>query len=256
MAKSTSNPLSLATLPILGQPLSPVRGILFDKDGTLIDFNSAWIPAGIETAKQLCTLAKLPQCLEDLLAAAGYQGNSLSASSKWACGTTRGLLTHWIETLGLQGRDGLLEECLQFMTEAAQKHSEPVTDLPLLFDELRTQGCQLGVATMDLEQSATTILERFGAREAIDFVCGCDSGYGLKPGPGMALAFCATCGLQPDEILVIGDTPHDLQMGRAAGAGRVVAVASGFSGRDQLELEADYLLESISQLPALLDRLL
>jgi len=233
----------------------PVRGVLFDKDGTLIDFNSAWVPAGIQVARQLCALAGTPQRLEELLARAGYQEHSLSAASEWACGTTRGLLSGWIEILDLQHRDGLLEQCLEWMTEAARQHAESVTDLPQLFGELRNRGCLLGVATMDIEHSAVWILERFGVREAVDFVCGCDSGHGHKPGPGMALAFSARCALQAEEILVIGDTTHDLQMGRAAGVGTVVAVSSGFSGHESLQREADYLLESISQLPDLLDRI-
>ncbi len=233
---------------------APVRGILFDKDGTLIDFTSAWIPAGVQTARRLCALAGAPQRMDQLLQEAGYEGDHLSATSRWACGTTRDLLADWIRTLDLPDQEGLVEECLQFMTEAARDYSEPVTDLPQLFAKLRARACQLGVATMDLEQSATSILERFNARDAVDFICGCDSGHGHKPGPGMVQAFCAHCNLQPEQILVIGDTPHDLQMGRSAGAGIVVAVASGFSGREQLQQEADYLLESVSQLPALLDQ--
>ena len=30
-----------------------IRGILFDKDGTLIDFNSIWIPLSIELVNQI-----------------------------------------------------------------------------------------------------------------------------------------------------------------------------------------------------------
>jgi len=232
----------------------PVRGILFDKDGTLIDFDSAWIPAGVQTAQKLCALANAPHRLEYLLEEAGYQGNQLSASSRWACGTTRELLADWIELLGLPAQDDLVEECLQFMTEAAREYSEPVTDLPQLFTGLRTRGCRIGIATMDLEQSAASILERFGAMEAVDFICGSDSGHGHKPGPGMVRAFCLACNLLPREVLVIGDTPHDLQMGHAAGAGTVVAVSGGFSGRELLQ-QADYLLESIRELPSLLDTL-
>ena len=127
-----------------------------------------------------------------------------------------------------------------------------MTDLLGLFSELKGLDYTLGVATMDIEQAATILLERFGIRHHVDFICGCDSGYGHKPDPGMVHGFCTACDLQPEDILVIGDTPHDLQMGRAAGVGTVVAVLSGVASRKMLEPYADHVLESVDGLRDLL----
>ncbi len=232
----------------------PVRGILFDKDGTLIDFNAAWIPAGIQAAERLCALASAPRQFDALIRRAGYQHHQkqLAAGSMWACGTTRELLADWIRELGLEGGDALLDESLDHMTEVARVHSQPVTDLVELFSELKSMGCTLGVATMDLEQAATAILESLGIRDFVDFVCGCDSGYRHKPDPAMVHGFCDASALAPEEILVIGDTPHDLEMGRAAGVGTVVAVMGGVASREMLEPHADHVLETVAELPDLL----
>jgi len=232
----------------------PIRGILFDKDGTLIDFKSAWIPAGMQAAERLCAMAKAPHQLATLLRLAGYeqQGQRLEAGSLWACGTSRELLAEWIQKLDLQGGDVLLDEILGYMTDVARAHSEPVTDLVALFGDLRARDCKLGVATMDLQRAAAAILEGFGIRPLVDFVCGCDSGFGHKPNPGMVQAFCSRCDLNPEDILVVGDTPHDLLMGRAAGAGSVVAVMSGVASREMLEPHADHVLDSIEDLRELL----
>ena len=234
---------------------TPVRGILFDKDGTLIDFNAGWIPAGIQAARRLCALAGAPGQFDVLIRRAGYQDhqNQLAAGSKWACGTTRELLADWIQELGLAGGDALLDESLDHMTEVALVHSRPVTDLSGLFSELKDMGCILGVATMDLEQAAASILESFGIRDSVDFICGCDSGYRHKPDPAMVHGFCDASGLAPEELLIVGDTPHDLEMGRAAGVGTVVAVLSGVAGREMLEPHADHVLETIAGLPELLN---
>jgi phosphoglycolate phosphatase len=64
----------------------------------------------------------------------------------------------------------------------------------------------------------------------------------------MVLAFCDAIGAHPQEIAVVGDAIHDLAMGRAAGAGLTVGVLSGTSGRDDLEIGADVILDSIVDL--------
>jgi phosphoglycolate phosphatase-like HAD superfamily hydrolase len=52
----------------------------------------------------------------------------------------------------------------------------------------------------------------------------------------------------PQDVWIVGDTLMDIACARAVGA-RVVAVATGFSARDELEAAApDYLLDSLEQL--------
>ena len=124
-----------------------------------------------------------------------------------------------------------------------------------LFTGLRARGLKLGVATSDGRRAAEATLQGFGVLELLDFIAGYDSGHGIKPDPGMVLAFCEQVGLVPGEVAVVGDNLHDLEMGRRAEAGLLIGVLSGTSGRPELAPAADHLLASVADLEALLDRL-
>ena len=91
-----------------------------------------------------------------------------------------------------------------------------------------------------------------GIAGQLDFVTGADAGHGEKPGPGMALAFCAARGLAPAEVIVVGDTPADLLMARNAGCARAIAVLTGATPRHLLEPLADHVLPSVQDLESVL----
>ena len=86
---------------------------------------------------------------------------------------------------------------------------------------------------------------------AFDFIAGFDSGYGAKPEPGMQLGFCAATGLRPEQVMMIGDSHHDLISGRAAGM-VTVGVLTGLATADDLAPLADVVLNHIGELPAYL----
>jgi phosphoglycolate phosphatase len=67
----------------------------------------------------------------------------------------------------------------------------------------------------------------------------------------MALAFCASLGVAPSAVAVIGDAPHDLCMGRAAGVGLTLGVLSGTSTRRDLVPYADRIVQDVNELLAL-----
>lgn len=59
-------------------------------------------------------------------------------------------------------------------------------------------------------------------------------------------------GVPAERCIVVGDTEHDIQCARAAGA-RVLAVASGVRGRDVLGARSpDLLLDDLADLEAIL----
>lgn len=232
-----------------------VRGVLFDKDGTLIDLHASWVASGLLTARRLCALAGQPQRFDAMVRDAGYDAAAarLDPRSLWASGTTEALVRHWFAQLGIGGGEAMVARTVASMTEQAAASAVPLADLSVLFTGLSTRGLRVGVATMDLETGARAVLANLGVLDAVDFVCGCDSGYGEKPGPGMVLAFCRACGLQPAQVMVVGDTPHDMHMARAAGAGVVVAVTSGASDAAMLGALCTHLIADISELGSCLE---
>ena len=120
---------------------------------------------------------------------------------------------------------------------------------------LKARGLTLGIATSDSEAGIEATLGRFGVLGHFDFFAGYDSGHGVKPEPGMAHAFCKQTGLSAKEVAVVGDNLHDLDMGRAAGAGLLVGVLTGTGERSDLEDLADHVLDSITDLTTLLESL-
>ena len=129
-----------------------------------------------------------------------------------------------------------------------------VPDMPGFLDGLRAAGYRLGIATHDSEAAARAHMAGLGALDHFDFIAGYDSGHGHKPGPGMLLAFAAATGLTPAEIVMIGDSLHDLGVAPAAGAAAAIGVLTGPATREDLAPLADHVLDSIADLPALLAR--
>lgn len=238
-----------------GKKRGPLRGILFDKDGTLFDYHSTWGPLLSEVAVEFA--GERSPLVPALLASIGYREKTgrFEAGSIAAAGDTFALADAWLAILGGQDRDAMVERLDGYFAKLGPERSVPVTDLPAFFEAMKERGFMLGIATNDVAASAEGTILRFGLSDYIDFAAGYDSGHGQKPGPGMALAFCAATGLAPGEIAVIGDNTHDLDMGRSAGAGLLVGVLTGTSGRDDLAPFADHVIESIAELSALLDRL-
>jgi phosphoglycolate phosphatase-like HAD superfamily hydrolase len=126
--------------------------------------------------------------------------------------------------------------------------ARPVTDLHALFDRLRDAGCRIAVATTDDREPTERTLAALGIDDRIDATVCADDGIPVKPAPDMVLHLCDTLGVEPARTAVVGDTAADLLMGRAAGAGLVVAVLTGVGGRADLEPLADAVAGSVEDL--------
>ncbi|MDZ4095362.1 MAG: HAD family hydrolase, partial [Paracoccaceae bacterium] len=131
--------------------------------------------------------------------------------------------------------------------------AEAVPLAPLLAG-LRARGLRLGLATNDAEAPARMHLANVGVAQFFDFIAGFDSGHGGKPAPGQLLAFAAHTGLDPSRVVMVGDSRHDLDAGRAAGM-RTVAVLTGIAKAADLAPHADAVLPDISGLAAWIDGL-
>ena len=234
------------------------KGIVFDKDGTLIDFNSTWLPvyhyAALEFANNDVKLA------QELLECCGYDqaASRLIGGSLLAAGTNHEIAKAWAGHLPDIEDDIQLEALSLRLNQVFQQqgalNSTPVKDLQITLRKLNQAGLKLGVATSDSYQGIHSTLQSFDVISEFEFLCGYDSGHGVKPEPGMVLAFCQAMSLEPAEVIVVGDNRHDIEMGKNAQAGLCVGVLTGASTREELEGLADVVFEDISGLVGLIDR--
>ena len=232
------------------------RGVLFDKDGTLIDFRATWVPAYRGVAAELARHLGGGTALEHrLLARLGYDvpSDTFAEDSPLLWATNDAIAAHWAATPEVAHGLDVHEIVQRHFSDLERYPPRPVGDLPSLFARLRGRGLVLGMATMDDTAVAYATLTRLGIADRLDFVVGADAGHGEKPGPGMVRAFGAAGGLEPAEVIVVGDTPADLLMARRAGCARAIAVRTGATPLHRVADLADHVLPSVQEIETVLD---
>jgi len=231
--------------------LGAIRGILFDKDGTLLDYDESWLPVNRELAK--IAAEGDPALADRLLLACGMDPvtGHIVPDSLLAAANTRQISQGLIAAGSPMPLDALTARLDDLFSHAAD-FSVAVTDLAAFFGRMRARGYRLGVASSDNERSIRQTAIRFGFLDCLDYIAGYDSGHGSKPEAGMVLGFCKATGLAAAEVAVVGDNNHDLHMGENAGAGLKIGVLTGTGSRESLGRAADYCLDDITGLEALL----
>ena len=117
---------------------------------------------------------------------------------------------------------------------------------------LHSRGCTLTVASSRGADSLNDFLREMGIAPYISYVLGAEDVAHAKPHPEPVLKTMRELRFRPEDTLVVGDMPVDIQMGAGAGA-RTCGVTFGNSSRDALlAAGADYIIDSFPQLSALL----
>lgn len=225
------------------------RGILFDKDGTLLDFNQTWLPVYLYAAREFADgdtgLAEL------LLTQHGFDraSNSFTSGSLLAAGNNQQIANAWAIQIDKPDQVEIISRQLhEIFHQQGAKQATPVKQLASTLRQLKQSGRKLGVATADSHQGIINTLQSFDVLHEFDFLAGYDSGHGVKPEAGMVLAFCEQTALTVESVVVVGDNRHDIEMGRNANAGLCVGVLTGTSTRSDLETIADIVIDDISLL--------
>jgi len=227
-----------------------IRGILFDKDGTVIDYWRTWVPINRDIA---AFAAKGDAGLAaELLRLGGHDPDTdrITPGSPLAAGSVADIADAFAARLGGAAPPDLATGIEAIFRRGGARHSALVEGARETLVELKRRGLRLGLATNDSAGGLEASLVGHDVLDLFDFAVGCDSGFGAKPDPRMVFGFCRAIGVEAREVAVVGDAVHDLAMGRAAGVALNVGVLSGTSGPEDFEGLADMILDSINDLPA------
>ncbi len=233
-----------------GPTTGRLKAVLFDKDGTLIDFNGTWFKLYEALALEFARGDK--QEAARLLEIGGYDKatEKFIQGSELAAGTTSTIVRLWLGAGEGDGFDFWKARLDHSFTHDGSNAAVPVPQLEPTLRRLAEDGRKLAVVTNDVQAAAEMTISRLGVRELFSAVIGYDSVVNPKPAADPVHLVCAMFGLEPQEALVIGDNVHDLEMAHNAGAGAAVGVLTGTATRDDLSSLADAVLDSIADLPA------
>ncbi|SIS65842.1 HAD family hydrolase [Phaeovulum vinaykumarii] len=230
-----------------------IKALIFDKDGTLFDFEATWCAWSRGLLLDLAEgdaahAARMGAAVGYVFDPAGGPGR-FERTSPVIAGTADGVARLLLPHLPGMDAAGLIARMNARASAAPQAEVVPLG--PLLA-RLRGRGLRLGVATNDSEAPARAHLRAVGAETAFDFIAGADSGYGGKPEAGQLLAFADRFDLDPAQVAMVGDSLHDLAAAQAAGM-RGVGVLSGFATAGDLAPHAHAVLPHIGALEVWLD---
>lgn len=229
--------------------MAAIKGLLFDKDGTLIDFQKTWIPINrdmtLEAARGDEALAK------ELLIAGGQDPvtNTFIPGALLGGAGVEAIAECFARVLNDRAPPNLTGLVARHFKEGGAKYAALIDGAVEAVKSLKARDYRIGIATNDTEDGLSASLGRHsGFLELFECHFCCDSGFGAKPEPGMGLAFAAQTGLAPGQCAIIGDTLHDLEMGQRAGFGLLVGVLTGATSGSDLARLAHKVLPSVLEL--------
>jgi phosphoglycolate phosphatase len=213
-----------------------IKGVLFDKDGTLLEFHSTqhYIYAALLACLKDDYRAPEP-LLRQLSETLGHLPDELAPDSLIQFSTN------------LQIAQALFDSCQSYAEEHGWQPPFDTNDLLELIEQfslgedvpyvalphvpetlsyLRRKDYRLGVATVDTRAATVAGLKKTGILEYFDYI---GTGEDSRPKPDEALAdrFCSQCGLLPTDLLIVGDGTNDMLFARNAGAHFIGIDAAG-----------------------------
>jgi phosphoglycolate phosphatase-like HAD superfamily hydrolase len=233
------------------EPLDGIELVVFDKDGTLIDFQSMW-GGWVRTLAEDLTRStgfEVTGLLFDLLGVDRSTGlvhsHGLLAATPMA--RIREVVVDALASVGLGQAAAEAAVGAAWRAPDPVELAHPLTDLAELFGALEERGITIAIATSDDREPTERTLAALGIGDRVAGLVCADDGLLVKPAPDGVLHLCAAVRIAPDQTAVVGDSPLDLAMGHAAGVQRVVGVLTGVGDRASLA-SADVVLESVADL--------
>ena len=226
-----------------------IRAVLFDLDGTLVDCIRPMERAFVEVVEELGAKitdedrANVAENLRSLL---------IQRSSPYA-----GVVFLWRlgRYVGLPRHKNLL-----MIFKAFRRLKRITEDSPLfpgtieLLTQLRGMSLKLGIVTTRSANEALPLLKRLSVAHFFDAVVTRDDAARSKPYPDPVQLALKLLSAAPEEAVMIGDMPTDIDSGRGAGT-KTVGLLVGIFNKELVAAKPDALAGSLQEITPALSRL-
>lgn len=209
----------------------PIKLIIFDLDGTLVD-------TSIDITNAL-NYALKPYGMKDLMVE-----DTIKMVGE---GITR-LVEKVLGDEKIQKRDVVIERFLDYYTEHLIDYSSVYPHVRETLEKLN--GYKKAVISNKREYLSTRLLDKLNLLKYFDLVIGSDTTSERKPSAIPVIHVFTKLGVSPQESIMVGDSNYDIEAGKKAGV-KTVAVTYGYRERQYLK-DADYVIDSIEELLTLL----
>jgi len=211
----------------------PIKLILFDLDGTLVD-----------------TRKDITNALNYALRHHGMQGLTVQETvSMVGEGITR-LIEKILGDEKLHMRDEVIKMFIEYYTEHLADYSR---EYPYVRETLeKLSGYKKAVLSNKRESLSGELLKKLDLSKYFNLVAGSDTTSEKKPSPVPIFYIMSKLNTTPHESMIVGDTSYDIEAGKKAGI-KTVAVTYGYRERKHLQ-DADYIIDSLKELADLISR--
>jgi HAD superfamily hydrolase (TIGR01509 family) len=187
----------------------PPRGVLLDVDGTLLDSNEQHARAWADALAERGTLVP-PATLRGLI---GKGGDKILAQ------------VARIDDQSPEGREISARRQVIFRRRYLETCA-PFPGARALLVRMLADGLTLAVATSSNEEDLGALLRAAGVHDLIGRAATSDDAERSKPDPDIVVSAARRTGLPPHLLVMLGDTPYDVEAAARSGI-RAVALRCG-----------------------------
>lgn len=190
-------------------------GAILDVDGTLIDSNDAHAQAWLEAFET----EEFAVSFEQIRRLIGMGDDKLLP-----------------EIIGLSKDSAVGQRISQRRAEIFKARYLPnlkaFPQVPELLERMRNSGLELFIASSAKQDELAKLLEIAGATGFIEEETSSDDAQHSKPDPDIIQAALAKMGRASHEVVMIGDTPYDVQAAQKAGVPMIAFRCGGWTDPD------------------------
>jgi HAD superfamily hydrolase (TIGR01509 family) len=212
----------------------PIRAVIFDLDGVLADSEPWWNKIDAQLLREFGATYR-----------GQYHKDVLGVNYRLA-------IEFYKRKFGISApTEDLMKRRGEIATEFFAEHVGLFPNTKRVLEELRGMKLHLALATSSVSASARPFLDRHQLTKFFEVIVTGDEIERGKPEPDIYLHTAKKLGLAADECLVIEDSLSGIAAAKAAKM-RVAAIPDRrFVDPREYEKECDYLLDDLSEIPAL-----